>query len=115
MQLLSDDVVLWADGGGKTRGAALHPLQGREAVARFVMASTRFVPGEYSVALSEVNGESAFILRSEGKIVAVLCFAISQNHVSEIRAIGNPDKLEWVSGNRHIANYESNDSEEGIS
>ena len=28
MQLLTDDVTLWADGGGKARGAAIHPLHG---------------------------------------------------------------------------------------
>ena len=112
MQLLADDVVMWADGGGKARGAALHPLQGRQSVASFIMASTRFAPEGFSTGLFEVNGEPAFILRSDSTIIAVLCFTINQGRVSEIRAIGNPDKLEWVSGNRHIVSYESNDSEE---
>src|SRR5438132_1609410 len=35
MDMLSEEVTLWADGGGKVKGAATRPLHGREAVARF--------------------------------------------------------------------------------
>src|SRR5205085_8777005 len=41
LRLLGDDVTMWADGGGKARGAATRPLHGAYAVARFVLASTR--------------------------------------------------------------------------
>ncbi len=34
MNLLSENVTLWADGGGKVKGAATRPLTGREAVIR---------------------------------------------------------------------------------
>src|SRR6266568_3827654 len=45
MNLLAEDVTLWADGGGKVKGAATRPIVGREAVARFsVGARQRFVP-----------------------------------------------------------------------
>src|SRR5205823_6318958 len=41
--MLTEDVVFWADGGGKVRGAALHPVRGRDAVGRFVLGvSERF-------------------------------------------------------------------------
>src|SRR5437899_6153354 len=33
MNLLSEEVTLWADGGGKVKGAAIRPLHGRDAVA----------------------------------------------------------------------------------
>src|SRR5437870_4582840 len=35
MDLLSEDVTLWADSGGKIKTAALRPIVGRDAVARF--------------------------------------------------------------------------------
>ena len=41
--VLSEDVVLWADGGGKVRGAATRPVHGRDAVATFLISSRRFV------------------------------------------------------------------------
>jgi RNA polymerase sigma-70 factor (ECF subfamily) len=103
MQVLAEDVVLWADGGGKSRGAALHPLYGREAVARFVLASPRFVEGNYHIDLAEVNNELAAIIRVDGSVLAVLSISVDDHNgqVSEIRAMGNPDKLKWVSGNNN--------------
>ncbi len=35
MNLLAEDVTLWVDSGGKVKGAATHPIHGRDAVARF--------------------------------------------------------------------------------
>ena len=96
MQLLADDVTLWADGGGKARGAALHPLHGREVVARFVLASTRFVEGDYRIDISEINGEPAVILRVAGQARVVLFITVAHDQLQEIRALGNPDKLKHV-------------------
>jgi RNA polymerase sigma-70 factor (ECF subfamily) len=39
--LLSELVTMWADGGGRARGAAIHPMHGRQAVVQFVLPSTR--------------------------------------------------------------------------
>ncbi len=41
MNLLSEDVILWADGGGKVKQAALRPIRGRDAVARFSLGTKR--------------------------------------------------------------------------
>ena len=95
--LLSEDVVMWADGGGKARGAALHPLHGREAVAQFVLHSTRFTPPGSQTELAAVNGELAMILRAGGKAFAVVSILADEGQVREIRVVGNPDKLKWVS------------------
>src|SRR6266852_179949 len=43
IRLLADDATLWADGGGKARGAATRPLHGAGAVARFAVGSLRFL------------------------------------------------------------------------
>src|SRR5258706_2775786 len=39
MNLLSENVILWTDGGGKTITAPLRPIHGREAVARISLAA----------------------------------------------------------------------------
>ncbi len=96
MQLLADDVTLWADGGGKARGAAIHPLHGRDAVARFVLGSTRFVAGDYRVEIADINGEPAVILREEEQARVVLFITVVRGRLQEIRVIGNPDKLKHV-------------------
>src|SRR5260221_4637837 len=99
MQLLSEDVMLWVDGGGKARGAASHVLKGREAVAQFLLGSPRVLGTSYHADLVEVNDELAVIIRADGKVIVVLTMTVDDGRVSEIRAIGNPDKLKWVSGN----------------
>ncbi len=98
MHLLAEDVTMWADGGGKARGAAIHPLYGREVVAQFVLRSVRFAAGDFHVELAEVNGELAVIVRDENGVLVVLALAVDDGQIAEIRAIGNPDKLQWVSG-----------------
>src|SRR5438105_1374535 len=45
--LLAEEVTLWADAGGKIRQAALRPLSGRDAVARFSLGTRRFLPEDY--------------------------------------------------------------------
>jgi RNA polymerase sigma-70 factor (ECF subfamily) len=99
MQVVADDVLLWADGGGKARGAALHPLHGREAVGRFVLGSTQRAGLTLTPEFAEVNGEPSVIIRvDDGSVLLVLSISVEGEQVSEIRVIGNPDKLKWVSG-----------------
>jgi len=98
MALLAEDVTMWTDGGGKARGAALHPLKGREAVARFVLGSTRLLIGPFAPWIGEVNGEPALIVREEGEARIVLVITSDGKQIGEVRVIGNPDKLGWVRG-----------------
>jgi RNA polymerase sigma-70 factor, ECF subfamily len=96
LKLLSDDVTMWADGGGKARDAATRPLHGRAAVAQFVLASTRFLPPNYQAEIAEVNGQPAAILRVNHKAVIIIALEVDGDQVCEIRVIGNPDKLKGV-------------------
>jgi RNA polymerase sigma-70 factor (ECF subfamily) len=66
LKLLSDDVTLWADGGGKVRGAALNPLHGRDAVARFVIESPYLTNGSLEPRIVSVNEEPSLLLRVDG-------------------------------------------------
>lgn len=97
MHLLSSDVTLSTDGGGKVPGAATRRLQGAEAVARFMIAVTR----RYAQALStpeliEANGEPAILIRVDGHPFTVISMTIVQQQIVDIRAIGNPDKLKHL-------------------
>ncbi len=55
MNMLAEEVILWADGGGNVKGAATRPIAGRVAVARFSLGTRRFLPGDYRVELAEVK------------------------------------------------------------
>ncbi len=94
MDLLAEDVTMWADGGGKARGAATRPLHGREAVARFLLAAAHLPTESYRGELTEVNGEPSVILRTGDKAFLAVFIALKQERIHEIRVIGNPDKLQ---------------------
>jgi RNA polymerase sigma-70 factor (ECF subfamily) len=94
LDVLAEDITLWADGGGKVRGAALRPLQGADAVARFVIGVVqRFVPAERSMRPARINGEPGFIVYVSGRPLAAMILHISDDRIGTIYAIGNPDKL----------------------
>ena len=105
-QLLAEDVTMWADGGGKARGAATQPVQGRDAVAHFLVASKRFRDVAVQMEWAEVNGELAIILRADAQARVVLSIGVTASadvtRINEIRIMGNPDKLVWL--NAHQSN-----------
>jgi RNA polymerase sigma-70 factor (ECF subfamily) len=97
--LLSDDVVLWTDGGGKARGAATRPLRGHGPVATFVMATAarRFASTPtLRIDLASINGEPGFILREGDRAAAVLMFELEDDRISTVRVFANPDKLRHI-------------------
>jgi RNA polymerase sigma-70 factor, ECF subfamily len=96
LQVLAEDVTMWADGGGKVRGAATRPIHGRMAVAQFVLASTRYLAPNYHAEIAEINGRPAAVLRVGERAVLMIAVEVDRDHVREIRVIGNPDKLSRV-------------------
>jgi RNA polymerase sigma-70 factor (ECF subfamily) len=98
LQLLADDVTMWADGGGKRRGAILNPLHGREKVARFLLGWEQRAPAreESDHAIMEINGAPALVVYDGSMIHIVLSITIDAGQITGIHVIGNPDKLTWI-------------------
>jgi RNA polymerase sigma-70 factor (ECF subfamily) len=96
MSLLSEDVTLWADGGGKIKQAALRPLSGRDAVARFSLGTRRFLPQDYRREMAEVNGQPAVIMRAGSQALFVLTIEVEAGHIQTIQIVANPEKLAHV-------------------
>jgi RNA polymerase sigma-70 factor (ECF subfamily) len=95
--LLAEDITLWADGGGKTPGAALEPVRGATPVARFVLGvMRRFVPAGTTVRPAMLNGQPGFIAHLSGRPLSALIFDIRDGRIHTIYAIGNPDKLQTL-------------------
>jgi RNA polymerase sigma-70 factor (ECF subfamily) len=98
VRLLADDVVAYADGGG--RGAAFpRPVHGRDRVLRLLLGPA--ARGEKldirSMRLVEVNGQpGAIFLGAEDTPVFVLSLDVVDGRIQAVRAIGNPDKLRHV-------------------
>jgi RNA polymerase sigma-70 factor, ECF subfamily len=97
MSILSTDVTLWADSGGKVRGAATVPISGPAAVAAFVLGTRRFAPANYWLEVAEINGQPAMLIRTLEGVFLVLAIEVENQRIRGIRAIANPDKLARLS------------------
>lgn len=93
--VLAEDVVVFADGGGKTF-AARRPVTGAEMVAKlWVGIVTKF--GEGVVAsIEEVNGELALVGRRDGALISIGMFTFDGDRIREIVSVVNPDKLAFA-------------------
>jgi RNA polymerase sigma-70 factor (ECF subfamily) len=92
--LLSDDVLLHSDGGGK-RPAALRILTGIEDVMKVHTALAGMFAQNPSRLLryGRINGLPGFItLEADGQIQTT-AFAIEDGHIAAIYVMRNPDKL----------------------
>jgi RNA polymerase sigma-70 factor (ECF subfamily) len=97
MEVLSEDVTLWADGGGKAKGAATRPIVGALAVAKFAISATqRFLPEGARAEVTAVNGELAIVARVDDRTFFVLTVETHSQRISAVRIVANPDKLTRV-------------------
>ncbi len=95
--LLTQDVVLYGDGGGKVK-AATEPVNGAAAVAAFMAEITRARRelGDFERSLVVVNGQPGRVLRDERGVWDVLAIDVVDGRVGAIRIVRNPDKLAHV-------------------
>lgn len=93
--VLAEDVVSIADGGGKSF-AAKRPILGAEAVARLWLGLASKYSAGVNASLEEVNGQPALVLRRDGAIASIALFMIEDGRIREILSFVNPDKLEFA-------------------
>ena len=93
MAMFAEDAVMTSDGGGKAR-AALKPVHGADAIARFLMGVLKKNEGWDAVhTLTEVNGQPAFLTSISGQPIAVMILDIQDGVIQNLFIIVNPDKL----------------------
>ncbi|WP_407562028.1 RNA polymerase sigma factor SigJ [Streptomyces sp. 184] len=92
--MLAPDVVLHADGGGKTQ-VVEHPPAGREAVLRLLLGLFRRIRAlGVSLRLAWVNGRpGAVMYDAGGRVASVFELDVADGMVQAIRSVVNPDKL----------------------
>lgn len=94
--LLSEDAILYSDGGGK--GPAL-PVQilGRQKVARALLgASRKLVPRNLATELKLVNGELGAVSYLGGRPYSAFTMDLDAGRIQHIYIISNPDKLSHI-------------------
>lgn len=93
LELLSDDVTLYSDGGGKTR-AALRPVYGADNVARFLTGILRNIPPGFAVRHTRVNGRPGLVgYFGDGSPQSVVSIEVAEGSIRAIRLVVNPEKL----------------------
>jgi RNA polymerase sigma-70 factor, ECF subfamily len=92
--LLADDVVAYADGGGRAR-AAIRPVRGKANVLKYLRGLLRRFPFEREVGMVDANGLPAARV-SFGVQSELLVIDVRAHHVHGVYGVLNPDKLSYL-------------------
>jgi RNA polymerase sigma-70 factor (ECF subfamily) len=96
MNLLTKDVVMYSDGGGKV-AAALRPILGIDKVVRFFISVRQRLPKGVQVRFANLNAEPGVLLLIRGKAEHAMTFEINEGRIRAVYIVGNPDKLKHLS------------------
>nr|WP_042185476.1 RNA polymerase sigma factor SigJ [Kibdelosporangium sp. MJ126-NF4] len=92
--LLDPDVTATADGGGLVT-AVLHPIEGAERIARYLVEIASRTP-EVTILERQVNGQPGLVGQQDGATVMVAAFDVVGNRIKHIWGVRNPEKLrQW--------------------
>jgi RNA polymerase sigma-70 factor (ECF subfamily) len=101
MQLLSPDVTLWTDGGGKVR-QAMRPVVGAPTVAAWfagigTVTYQGVEPADRNAELVEINGGLGMVFSGLGRVIATVTFDVDAGgRIVAVHNVANPDKLRAV-------------------
>jgi len=95
LRILAPDVTLWTDGGGIGPATSLHPVHGREEVARLLVAVASHPPAALHIRYRRVNGDPSALLFAGDSPIAVFVLDLTpdDHQVCRIYSVTNPDKL----------------------
>ncbi|GAA4612367.1 RNA polymerase sigma factor SigJ [Actinoallomurus liliacearum] len=98
MGLLDPDATVIADGGGLV-AATLHPIEGGEQIARYVIDLAGRALDDVTLLERTVNGQPGLVIQQDGVTVTVFAFEVADDRIKRIWAVRNPDKLgPWTTG-----------------
>lgn len=92
LELVSENVVLYSDGGGKVKAAQV-PLVGVEQVLKLHQNALKMHAGKFTVSFLMVNGLPGIRLRLDEGIQYVYSFAYRDQKIEAIYTVANPEKL----------------------
>jgi RNA polymerase sigma-70 factor (ECF subfamily) len=94
--VLTEDAVLYSDGGGKVP-AALKPVFGRDKVTRFFIGLARRMPASWKLHFAEINGLVGVVIEENDAPIQTTAFEFSNGAIRAIYTVRNPDKLKSIS------------------
>jgi len=95
LAVLTDDVVLYSDGGGRVP-SALRPIVNADRVSRFFLGIGKRGAFHGESRLAQVNGTVGVLLRRRDGRRSVTAFALHGGRIRAIYLVNNPEKLRGV-------------------
>jgi RNA polymerase sigma-70 factor, ECF subfamily len=95
MDVLAKDVAWVSDGGGKAR-AALKPVLGNDAVARFALGVIGRHAREATFRQVTINGETGLALYFNAQLLSVMAVRTDGARILDVFATLNPEKLSQI-------------------
>ncbi|WP_217593724.1 RNA polymerase sigma-70 factor [Cohnella sp. GbtcB17] len=92
LELVSENVVLYSDGGGKVRAAQV-PVVGFENVLKLHQNAILMHAGQLTFSFLLVNGHPGILIRLGEEVKYVYSFAYKNHKIDAIYTVANPDKL----------------------
>lgn len=93
--LLDPSAVMVADGGGQA-STALRPVEGGEQIARYLIGIAKVAP-DLTILGRAVNGAPGLVATVGGVAVTVAAFEVTEDRITRIWAVRNPEKLRsWL-------------------
>lgn len=89
---LSEDAVLYSDGGGRVT-AARRPVRGADPIARFMVGIAEKAPEGLTISVTPVNGRPGFVARVDGRPQSAWAFQVEGGEIRSVYAVVNPEKL----------------------
>ncbi|WP_237087043.1 sigma factor-like helix-turn-helix DNA-binding protein [Paenibacillus ihbetae] len=92
LELVSEDVVFYSDGGGKVKAAQV-PVVGFELVLKFHQFLIKTYAGRFTYSFLMVNGLPGIRFLLDETVQYVYSFAYRDHKIHAIYTVANPDKL----------------------
>lgn len=92
LALLAPEAIMVSDGGGKVL-AALRVLHGAPRLTRLFEKIGQRLQGRITFRPAQINGEPGILRLVDGELDTVFAFVTDGEHIHEIYAVRNPDKL----------------------
>jgi RNA polymerase sigma factor (sigma-70 family) len=89
--LLDPGAIVVADGGGLV-SAALHPIEGGEQIAHYLVDIASRAPS-LTILERSVNGQPGLVVQQDGVTTTVFAFGVGDGKIKHIWAVRNPEKL----------------------
>lgn len=90
--LLTDDAVLYSDGGGEA-AAAPKPIESMKKVSKFLVSIAEKNQDNTTIELTSVNNRPGFKAFINGELHSIWSFSIKDGQIEKIFSVLNPDKL----------------------